>query len=127
MHIRPNSTLPTVSGLTLLPFLFLPLTPHLQWLEIKPTDDEKTVARKKKLLKSFKSKRRFQEMDVKQKERQSNWQSFLKGKGSKPKTGGWPAGTCRCAASDYLFSLCLWAQVLVCVLSSCKRVRLRCF
>jgi survival-of-motor-neuron-related-splicing factor 30 len=60
---------------------------RLQWLEIKPTDDEKTVARKKKLLKSFKSKRRFQEMDIKQKERQSNWQSFLKGKGSKPKTG----------------------------------------
>lgn len=26
-------------------------------------------------------------MDLKQKERQSNWQSFLKGKGSKPKTG----------------------------------------
>ncbi|KAF6257849.1 hypothetical protein COO60DRAFT_1701647 [Scenedesmus sp. NREL 46B-D3] len=58
-----------------------------KWLEIKPADDEKTVARKKKLLKSFKSKRRFQEMDIKQKERQSNWQSFLKGKGGKPKTG----------------------------------------
>ncbi|WIA16543.1 hypothetical protein OEZ85_013217 [Tetradesmus obliquus] len=58
-----------------------------KWLEIKPTDDEKTVARKKKLLKSFKSKRRFQEMDIKQKEHQSNWQSFLKGKGGKPKTG----------------------------------------
>ena len=59
----------------------------MQWLEVKPTDDEKTIARKKKLLKSYKSKKRFQEMDVKQKERQSNWQSFLKGKGSKSKAG----------------------------------------
>eukprot|EP00878_Enallax_costatus_P016841 GHUV01017677.1.p1 GENE.GHUV01017677.1~~GHUV01017677.1.p1 ORF type:complete len:274 (+),score=82.36 GHUV01017677.1:702-1523(+) len=58
-----------------------------KWLEIKPTDDEKTIARKKKLLKSYKSKKRFQEMDVKQKERQSNWQSFLKGKGGKSKAG----------------------------------------
>lgn len=60
----------------------------LQWLEIKPGDDEKTVARKKKLLKSYKSKKRFQKMDIQQKERQDNWQSFLKGKGGKPKQGG---------------------------------------
>jgi hypothetical protein len=59
----------------------------LQWLEIKPGDDEKTIARKKKLLKSYKSKKRFQQMDIKQKERQDNWQSFLKGKGGKPKQG----------------------------------------
>jgi hypothetical protein len=58
-----------------------------QWLEIKPGDDEKTVARKKKLLKSYKSKKRFQQMDIKQKERADSWQSFLKGKGSKPKQG----------------------------------------
>lgn len=59
-----------------------------QWLEIKPGDDEKTIARKKKLLKSYKSKKRFQQMDIKQKERADSWQSFLKGKGSKPKQGG---------------------------------------
>jgi len=59
-----------------------------QWLEIKPGDDEKTIARKKKLLKSYKSKKRFQQMDIKTKEKQDNWQSFLKGKGSKPKQGG---------------------------------------
>lgn len=63
-----------------------------QWLEIKPTDDEKTVARKKKLLKSYKSKKRFQEMDIKQKQRADNWQHFLKGKGGKPKQGGCRAG-----------------------------------
>jgi survival-of-motor-neuron-related-splicing factor 30 len=61
----------------------------MQWLEIKPTDDEKTVARKKKLLKSYKSKKRFQQMDVQQKERQTSWQNFQKGKGSKAKSGRW--------------------------------------
>ena len=30
-----------------------------QWLEVKPTDDEKTRNRKKKLQKSFKNKRRL--------------------------------------------------------------------
>jgi hypothetical protein len=68
-----------------------PKHPHpqpTQWLEIKPGDDEKTIARKKKLLKSYKSKKRFQQMDIKQKERADSWQSFLKGKGSKPKQGG---------------------------------------
>lgn len=66
----------------------VPPPPHPQWLEIKPGDDEKTIARKKKLLKSYKSKKRFQQMDIKQKERADSWQSFLKGKGSKPKQGG---------------------------------------
>jgi hypothetical protein len=32
----------------------------LQWLEIRPEDDEKTKERKRKLLKSYKSKIRFQ-------------------------------------------------------------------
>ncbi|EFJ51259.1 hypothetical protein VOLCADRAFT_103530 [Volvox carteri f. nagariensis] len=58
-----------------------------KWLAIKETDDEKTKARKKKLLKSFKSKIRFQNMDLAQKQKQDTWQSFLKGKGSKKKTG----------------------------------------
>ncbi|GLC35098.1 hypothetical protein PLESTM_000279300 [Pleodorina starrii] len=58
-----------------------------KWLAIKETDDEKTRARKKKLLKSFKSKIRFQNMDLAQKQKQDTWQSFLKGKGSKKKTG----------------------------------------
>lgn len=86
---------------------------HLQWLEIKAGDDEKTIARKKKLLKSYKSKKRFQQMDIKQKERQDNWQSFLKGKGGKPKQGegeglvqnlgvhgvGWVGGYFCCSAA----------------------------
>ncbi|KAG2454532.1 hypothetical protein HYH02_000379 [Chlamydomonas schloesseri] len=58
-----------------------------KWLAIKDTDDEKTKARKKKLLKSMKSKIRFQQKDLAQKQKQDNWQSFLKGKGSKKKTG----------------------------------------
>jgi len=58
-----------------------------KWLEIKDTDDEKTKARKRKLLKSYKSKIRFQEMDVAQKEKQDSWQSFLTGKGGKKKAG----------------------------------------
>ncbi len=44
-------------------------------------------ARKKKLLKSYKSKIRFQNMDMAQKQKQDSWQSFLKGKGAKKKTG----------------------------------------
>jgi Flp pilus assembly protein TadB len=70
-----------------------------QWLTIKETDDDKTVARKKKLMKSYKSKIRFQQMDIQQKEKQSNWQSFLKGKGSKKKTGkkhGYSGNTVTC-------------------------------
>lgn len=85
-------------------FCACPLYPP-QWLTIKEGDDEKTVARKKKLLKSYKSKMRFQHMDVVQKEKQSSWQSFLKGKGSKKKTGeegwgggGWGGGHCARAA-----------------------------
>ncbi|GBF92995.1 hypothetical protein Rsub_05831 [Raphidocelis subcapitata] len=58
-----------------------------KWLEIKPEDDERTVVKKKKLLKSYKSKIRFQNMDIQQKEKQGSWQQFLKGKGSKPKSG----------------------------------------
>lgn len=58
-----------------------------KWLEIKPGDDEKTKARKRKLLKSYKSKVRFQEMDLAQKKKQDSWQTFVKGKGQKKKTG----------------------------------------
>ncbi|PNH12932.1 Survival of motor neuron-related-splicing factor 30 [Tetrabaena socialis] len=58
-----------------------------KWLTIKETDDEKTKARKKKLIKSIKSKQRFQKMDVAQAKKQDNWQSFLKGKGAKKTTG----------------------------------------
>ena len=58
-----------------------------KWLEIRPEDDEKTKARKKKLIKSYKSKMRFQSMDLAQAEKQSSWQSFQSGKGAKKKTG----------------------------------------
>ncbi|KAK9812726.1 hypothetical protein WJX72_002696 [[Myrmecia] bisecta] len=58
-----------------------------KWLEIKPTDDEKTKQKKKKLQKSYKSKMRFHKMDVETKQRAQAWQDFAKGKGSKKKTG----------------------------------------
>lgn len=82
-----------------------------QWLEIKAGDDEKTIARKKKLLKSYKSKKRFQEMDIKQKERQDNWQQFLKGKGSKPKKG---------ERASQLFHVLDWGcEMLHCTVACC--------
>ena len=57
----------------------------MQWLEIKPTDDEKTRNRKKKLQKSFKNKKRFQDMDALTRKKQQNWQDFKTGKGAKKK------------------------------------------
>lgn len=57
----------------------------LQWLEIKPTDDDKTRNKKKKLQKSFKSKMRFQEMDLLTKKKQQSWLDFKSGKGAKKK------------------------------------------
>ncbi len=61
----------------------------MQWLAVKEGDDEKTIAKKRKLQKSYKSKMRFQNMDIHSKEKQNSWQSFLKGKGGKKKTGGY--------------------------------------
>ena len=58
-----------------------------KWLEIKPGDDERTIEKKRKLIKAHKSKIRFQTMDLETKSKQSNWQSFLKGKGAKAKAG----------------------------------------
>mmetsp|Transcript_21723 Transcript_21723/g.37019 ORF Transcript_21723/g.37019 Transcript_21723/m.37019 type:complete len:325 (-) Transcript_21723:717-1691(-) len=58
-----------------------------KWLEILPGDDEKMVLRKKKLIKSFKSKMRFQNMDMTTKNKQDNWKDFMSGKGTKKKTG----------------------------------------
>ena len=51
------------------------------------THDEKTKERKRKLIKSHKSKMRFQNMDMAQKSKQSDWQSFMQGRGSKAKAG----------------------------------------
>ncbi|CAD7705113.1 unnamed protein product [Ostreobium quekettii] len=58
-----------------------------KWCEMKDTDDDKTKSRKKKLLKSYKSKIRFQQMDLDQKKKQQDWHSFVQGKGSKKKAG----------------------------------------
>ncbi|KAI8110902.1 hypothetical protein M9434_004476 [Picochlorum sp. BPE23] len=58
------------------------------WMKIKPSDDEKTKQKKKKLLKSFKSKQRFQKMDMEQKKKADNWKNFLAGKVSKKKKTG---------------------------------------
>lgn len=57
----------------------------MQWLAVKDTDDDKTRSRKKKLQKSFKSKLRFQQLDMEVKNRQTSWLNFKKGKGSKKK------------------------------------------
>lgn len=57
-----------------------------KWLEIKPTDDEKTRLRKRKLIKSFKSKQRFNEMDAAQTKKADAWKSFVS-KGTKKKSG----------------------------------------
>ena len=65
--------------------LRLPLLP--QWLEIQPEDDEKTRLKKRKLVKSYKSKIRFQKLDSQQREKQSSWLNFQKGKGTKKKAG----------------------------------------
>ena len=61
--------------------------PHVQWLVVKETDDDKTRSRKKKLQKSHKSKLRFQQLDQEVKHRQDSWQNFKKGKGAKKKVG----------------------------------------
>lgn len=47
------------------------------WLEFKSTDDEKTKERKRKLQKSYKSKQRFQKMDLESQKKQKSWQSFI--------------------------------------------------
>jgi survival of motor neuron-related-splicing factor 30 len=60
---------------------------ELQWLEIKEGDDPKTIERKKKLIKSYKSKIRFQNMDLATKQKQDNWKSFISGSAKKKKTG----------------------------------------
>lgn len=56
-----------------------------KWLEIKPTDDEKTKQKKRKLAKAYKSKARFARLDQQQKEKADAWKRFLAGKGKKTK------------------------------------------
>jgi survival-of-motor-neuron-related-splicing factor 30 len=57
-----------------------------KWLEIQPTDDEKTKLKKKKLIKSHKNKQRFQQMDTVQKNKADAWKNFINKKGTKKKT-----------------------------------------
>jgi survival-of-motor-neuron-related-splicing factor 30 len=51
-----------------------------KWLAIKPTDDEKTRQRKRKLAKAFKSKARFARLDLQQKQKADAWKQFVSGK-----------------------------------------------
>lgn len=121
--------IPKVSYMFRLDLCNLILTLHaifasLQWLEIQPEDDEKTKAKKRKLLKSYKSKIRFavcrgfhacccmttcassticlancmiaQKLDLKTKEKQNKWQDFISGKGSKKKTGFFTGAWTQC-------------------------------
>ena len=64
---------------------FQTLVTCTQWLEIKPTDDDKKRAKKRKLQKSFKSKLRFQKLDLETKARQQSWLDFKRGKGARKK------------------------------------------
>lgn len=57
------------------------------WLEILPTDDDKLVAKKKKLQKSWKSKHRFHKMDVETQTKADSWKNFVAKKGAKRKKG----------------------------------------
>lgn len=72
--------------------------PMPAWLEIRPEDDEKTRAKKKKLQKSHKSKQRFARMDLAQQAKADSWKAFAGGVGKKKggkggakggKAGGW--------------------------------------
>jgi hypothetical protein len=57
------------------------------WMEILPTDDDKTAAKKKKLQKSWKSKQRFHKMDVETQTKADSWKNFVAKKGTKRKKG----------------------------------------
>ena len=46
--------------------------------------------KKRKLLKSYKSKIRFQKLDLDQKKKQKSWKDFVTGKGSKKKVESTP-------------------------------------
>eukprot|EP00887_Chlorella_sp_A99_P001606 scaffold8.g1606.t1 len=50
-------------------------------------DDVKTMSKKRKLQKSFKSKARFAKMDLEQKQKADSWRAFVGGKASKKKAG----------------------------------------
>ena len=54
-------------------------------LEVREGDDERTVERKKKLLKAFKSKQRLAEAEANQNAKAQSWQAFRAGKGGAAK------------------------------------------
>ncbi|PSC74490.1 survival of motorneuron-related-splicing factor 30 [Micractinium conductrix] len=54
-----------------------------KWLEVKPTDDEKTKSKKRKLAKAYKSRARFAKLDIQSKQKQDAWKRFQAGKGKK--------------------------------------------
>ena len=56
-----------------------------QWMEVHAGDDEKTVAKKRKLQKGWKSKQRFTKLDLATKKKQQSWLDFKTGKGAKKK------------------------------------------
>lgn len=58
-----------------------------KWLEVKPTDDEKTRQKKRKLAKAFKSKARFAKLDLQQKQRAEAWKQFMSGAPAKKTLG----------------------------------------
>ena len=64
-----------------------PLTEMPKWMEIDPADDEKTKEKKRKLIKNFKSKQRFQKRETLQTQKADAWKSFQANKSGKKKAG----------------------------------------
>lgn len=89
-----------------------------KWLEIQPTDDEKTRLKKKKLIKSFKNKQRFHQMDTVQKEKADAWKSFINKKVTKKKKSG--GGLAGVSKKQSMFSVAEGAHVKVGVVGSGK-------
>lgn len=85
----------------------------MQWLEIKSTDTDKTKNKKKKLQKSYKSKMRFQKLDVETKNRQQSWLDFRKGKGAKKKV------RCRTSVLAVCYKFCSVACIKSCFQRRC--------
>jgi survival-of-motor-neuron-related-splicing factor 30 len=97
-----------------------PLGEMPSWMEIQPTDDEKTRLKKKKLIKGWKSKQRSQKLDTVHKEKADAWKSFINKKGTKKKKGGGGSGLPGVTKKQSLFSVAEGTSAKVGVVGSGK-------
>lgn len=58
-----------------------------KWMEINETDSEKAKEKKKRAIKAWKKKAKFQRQDLESEKKATDWKSFITGKGKKKKTG----------------------------------------